>query len=66
MQLGTRVIDPKCARCGKIVTIPAHFQDGLWFHFSCWNAGADQLFKAETIARAVNPTLFIHVEPELL
>ena len=66
MQLGTRVIDPKCARCYEPVTIPAHFEHGMWFHQRCVQTGQHLLANAERIARVVNPRLFIHLETELL
>ena len=46
MQLGSETGQKHCARCRKQLCVPAHYQDGLWFHFSCWQSGAHQLADA--------------------
>ncbi len=66
MQLSAEIGQYHCARCRKELSVPAHYQDGLWFHFSCWQTGAHQLADATKIADAVRrmqalfpPFLFI-------
>lgn len=60
MQLGTQLAKHQCARCGQPLTIPAHCQDGEYYHRSCWEQVLLSLANAERIAREVQPTLFIH------
>ena len=60
MQLGNRIEDHKCSRCNQSLTIPAHYEAGFYFHQRCWQEGEHLLANAERIARALQPSLFIH------
>ena len=72
MQLGSEIGQKHCARCRTQLSIPAHYQDGLWFHVSCWQIGAHQLADATKISAAVRrmheifPPFLFFSEPEVL
>ena len=60
MQYGVQAHEIHCARCEKLLSTSLIFRDGLYWHEKCWQEGSRLLANAERIARALNPTLFIH------
>jgi hypothetical protein len=60
MQLGTALAAHHCPRCGSSLKLPVVYRDNSWYHTHCWQEGEHLLANAERIARALNPTLFIH------
>jgi hypothetical protein len=54
MRLGTELTQHHCARCYRPLTIPAHFEDGTWYHTHCWQEGEHQLAYATRILNALN------------
>ena len=65
MQLGTRVIDQKCARCYEPVTIPAYYEYGMWFHQRCVQTGEHLLANATRLANALSSPYLHFTEQEL-
>jgi hypothetical protein len=72
MQLGNEFGQQHCARCNSILTIPAHFQDGEWYHQKCWHQGAHQLADATRVSEQVRrmhdlfPPIVFLPKPETL
>ena len=72
MQLGADLSKFHCARCQGKLSVPAHFQDGFWWHTRCWQEGEHQLAAANKIigqAKRMHdlyPLLVFLTEPNVL
>ena len=60
MQWETEPREKRCARCCKALGTSLVYKDGSFWHVRCLQEGEHLLANAERLARAVNPTLFIH------